>query len=110
MLLLKEPHVKKTFKCIKRSVLFLLQDMFYHFIALVFYFGAFVLEAATTSAAMLRTGGNDTCISRPKGNIVAFLSSREYNINVAATVSILPSKCFIFILFFIDDMVYDIHC
>lgn len=78
--------------------------MFYHFIALVFYFGAFVLEAATTSAAMMVTGGNDTCIGKPKGNIVAFLSSREYNINVAATVSILLLK-----FLFIVEVVYEIH-
>lgn len=75
-------------------------DMFYHFIALVFYFGAFVLEAATTSAAMVLTGGNDTCISRPKGNIVAFLSSREYNINVAATIfAFVVTLCYGFSMF-----------
>ncbi|XP_076122087.1 protein MAL2 [Alosa pseudoharengus] len=57
-------------------------DMFYHFIALVFYFGAFVLEAATTSAASL----NSNCTDTPKGNIITFLSSQQYNINVAATI------------------------
>ncbi|XP_067256831.1 protein MAL2 isoform X2 [Chanodichthys erythropterus] len=57
-------------------------DMFYHFIALLFYFGAFLLEATVSSAG---TYANSTiCIRRPRGNIMTFLDYREYSINVAA--------------------------
>ncbi|KTF80560.1 hypothetical protein cypCar_00043987 [Cyprinus carpio] len=59
-------------------------DMFYHFIALLFYFGAFLLEATVSSAG---TYANNTCIRRPRGNIITFLDYREYSINVAAAVS-----------------------
>lgn len=65
----------------------------YHFIAFLFYVAAFVLEAATTAA----NGGmnilpNSTdivfCITNPVGNIFTILDTRQYNINVAATVSV----------------------
>ncbi|XP_077063327.1 protein MAL2 [Siphateles boraxobius] len=58
-------------------------DMFYHFIALLFYFGAFLLEATVSSAGAYV---NNTCISRPRGNIMTFLDYREYSINVAAAI------------------------
>ncbi|KAL7886770.1 hypothetical protein AOLI_G00044910 [Acnodon oligacanthus] len=60
-------------------------DMMYHFIALLFYFAAFVLEAATTSAYAGQVG-NTTCISRPSTNIITFLDFRQYSINVVATI------------------------
>ncbi|XP_031429524.1 protein MAL2 isoform X2 [Clupea harengus] len=56
-------------------------DMFYHFIALLCYFGAFLLEAATTSAWTLTNG---TAV--PSGNILTVLSVQQHNINVAATI------------------------
>lgn len=71
---------------------FVSQDLVYHFIAFLCYIAAFVLEAATTAA----NGGmnilpNSTdivfCITNPVGNIFTILDSRQYNINVAATVS-----------------------
>lgn len=49
------------------------QDLFYHFIALLFYFAAFVLEAATTALA---------------DQNVILRTSKQYRINVAATVSL----------------------
>ncbi|XP_067093894.1 protein MAL2 isoform X1 [Osmerus mordax] len=67
-------------------------DVVYHFTALLFYFGAFVLEAATTAANGGRiigttiTNNTTLCMTRPSGNIYAFLDQRQYNINVAATV------------------------
>lgn len=64
-------------------------DMFYHFIALLFYFGAFVLEAATTSAYKpISSLGNTSCAITiaNSGNIITLLSSQQYNINVAATI------------------------
>lgn len=70
------------------------QDVFYHFIALLLYFAAFVLEAATTAAnggAYIKPLPNSTdtvmCITYPRGNIFTVLSARQYSINVAATVS-----------------------
>lgn len=64
-------------------------DVVYHFVALLFYFGAFLLEAATTAAR----GGNvpaasntTVCMTRPTGNVYVFLDQRQYNINVAATI------------------------
>lgn len=69
------------------------QDLVYHFIAFLCYIAAFVLEAATTAA----NGGmnilpNSTdivfCITNPVGNIFTILDTRQYNINVAATVSV----------------------
>ncbi|XP_051574120.1 protein MAL2-like [Myxocyprinus asiaticus] len=59
-------------------------DMFYHFIALLFYFGAFLLEATVSSAGTYVN--NTACIRRPRGNIMTFLDYREYNINVAAAI------------------------
>ncbi|XP_027869453.1 protein MAL2 [Xiphophorus couchianus] len=68
-------------------------DVFYHFLALLFYFAAFVLEAATTAAnggahIKLLPNGTDSvlCITYPRGNIFTMLSYREYSINVAATI------------------------
>ncbi|KAF6725440.1 Protein MAL2 [Oryzias melastigma] len=46
-------------------------DLFYHFIALLFYFAAFVLEAATTALA---------------DQNVILRTSKQYRINVAATI------------------------
>ncbi|XP_058868703.1 protein MAL2-like isoform X2 [Acipenser ruthenus] len=71
-----------------------LLDFSYHFIALLFYFGASLLEAATTAAAgtigistSSSTNTNGTCILvLPKGNVVTFLDYRQYSINVAATI------------------------
>lgn len=65
-------------------------DLFYHFIALLFYFAAFVLEAATTAAstaAVIKILPNQTaCILKPRGNILTFLDGRQYSINVVATI------------------------
>ncbi|XP_066539929.1 protein MAL2 [Hoplias malabaricus] len=62
-----------------------LLDTMYHFIAFIFYFTAFVLQAATT-IAYTEYSGNSTCISRPSSNIITFLDVRKYRIDVAATV------------------------
>uniref|UniRef100_A0AAQ4S034 Mal, T cell differentiation protein 2 n=1 Tax=Gasterosteus aculeatus aculeatus TaxID=481459 RepID=A0AAQ4S034_GASAC len=71
-------------------------DVVYHFWALLFYFAAFVLEAATTAAnggARIKALPNSTetvlCITQPRGNIFTVLNERQYGINVAATVSVL---------------------
>lgn len=68
--------------------------MVYHFVALLFYFAAFVLEAATTAAnggAYIKPLPNSTetimCITYPRGNIFTVLNEKQYSINVAATVS-----------------------
>lgn len=66
-------------------------DVLYHFLALLFYFAAFVLEAATTAAnggANIKNMSNGTqmCITYPQGNIFTVLTGTQYNINVAATV------------------------
>ncbi|XP_012738345.2 protein MAL2 [Fundulus heteroclitus] len=68
-------------------------DVFYHFIAVLFYFAAFVLEAATTAAnggAHISPLPNSTdsvlCITYPRGNVFTVLSYRQYSINVAATI------------------------
>ncbi|XP_068616419.1 protein MAL2 [Brachionichthys hirsutus] len=65
-------------------------DVFYHFVAFVFYFSAFVLEAATTAA---HAGAQNTslqngtmCITNAWGNIFTVLTDRQYSINVAATI------------------------
>ncbi|XP_070333328.1 protein MAL2 isoform X2 [Odocoileus virginianus] len=52
-------------------------DFAYHFTVFVFYFGAFLLEAATTSLHDLHC--NRTVTVQP------LLSDNQYNINVAAT-------------------------
>lgn len=82
------------------------QDLFYHFLALLFYFAAFVLEAATTAAnggAHINSLPNSTdsilCITHPRGNIFTVLSYREYSINVAATVSSFQDKSVIKLTF-----------
>ncbi|KAM3873144.1 protein MAL2 [Diretmus argenteus] len=68
-------------------------DVVYHFSALLFYFAAFVLEAATTAAnggAHVKLTPNSTetvmCITYPRGNIFTILDERQYSINVAATI------------------------
>ena len=68
--------------------------MFYHFVALLFYFAAFVLEAATTAAnggAHVKILPNSTeavlCITYPRGHVFTVLNDRQYSINVVATVS-----------------------
>ncbi|KAL4616964.1 protein MAL2 isoform X1 [Arapaima gigas] len=65
-------------------------DMAYHFGALLFYFGAFVLEAATTAAHrhpfLNVTSSGLLCLSQPSQNIITFMDERQYQINVAATV------------------------
>lgn len=60
------------------SILF--QDFAYHFTVFVFYFGAFLLEAAATSLHSLHC--NRTTELQP------LLNDNQYNINVAATVSV----------------------
>lgn len=68
------------------------QDVFYHFLALLFYFAAFTLEAAVTAAnrgASFQLLPNGTmCMTYPASNIFTTLDYRQYSINVAATVSI----------------------
>lgn len=68
------------------------QDVFYHFLALLFYFAAFTLEAAVTAAnkgTSFQLLPNGTmCMTYPAGNIFTTLDYRQYSINVAATVSI----------------------
>nr|XP_045254557.1 protein MAL2 isoform X2 [Macaca fascicularis] len=54
-------------------------DFAYHFTVFVFYFGAFLLEAAATSLHDLHC--NTTMTLQP------LLSDNQYNINVAATVA-----------------------
>ncbi|XP_018618277.1 protein MAL2 isoform X2 [Scleropages formosus] len=68
-------------------------DMTYHFCALLFYFGAFVLEAATTAAhghsyisVANVTSSGLLCLSRPAQNILVFMDDRQYRVNVAATI------------------------
>ena len=67
--------------------------MLYHLVALLFYFAAFVLEAATTAAnggAHIKLLPNSTetlmCITYPRGNVFTVLDQRQFSINVAATV------------------------
>lgn len=76
------------------------QDVFYHFLALLFYFAAFTLEAAVTAAnrgASFQLLANGTvCTSHPLGNIFTLLDYRQYSINVAATVSFdRGNRCFV---------------
>ncbi|MCJ8728082.1 hypothetical protein PDJAM_G00000230 [Pangasius djambal] len=61
-------------------------DMMYHFVALLFYFAAFVLEAATTSGAYKQHVNSTACVLRPSANIITFMDFRQYSINVAATI------------------------
>lgn len=104
-----QQYIKKThcLCCLKRTGNFyfsliclivflpsLPQDVFYHFIAVLFYFAAFVLEAAATAAnggttfSRLQNGTESVlCVTNPRGNIFTALTYRQYSINVAATVS-----------------------
>ncbi|KAM9308592.1 protein MAL2 [Gastrophryne carolinensis] len=50
-------------------------DLFYHFVVFVFYFGAFVLEAAVTALA-----------NQPSSRPSITLESRQLGLNVAATI------------------------
>lgn len=65
-------------------------DVFYHFLALLFYFAAFTLEAAVTAAnggVSFQLLSNGTmCMTYPPGNIFTLLDYRQYSINVAATI------------------------
>ncbi|CAL9705462.1 unnamed protein product [Knipowitschia caucasica] len=68
-------------------------DVLYHFVALLFYFAAFVLEAATTAAnkgTQFISMPNGTqvlmCIPFPAGNVFTILNGPQYSINVAATI------------------------
>lgn len=69
--------------------------MFYHFLALLFYFAAFALEAAVTSAnkgtSFQLLPNHTMCMTYPSGNIFTILDYRQYSINVAATVSVAAS-------------------
>ncbi|CAL8248646.1 unnamed protein product [Lota lota] len=77
-------------------------DVLYHLVALIFYFAAFVLEAATTaanggSAITLLPNTNETvmCIAYPRGKIFTVLDPRQFSINVAATIfSFVATLCY----------------
>ncbi|XP_062923189.1 protein MAL2 [Mobula hypostoma] len=56
-------------------------DFVYHLTAFVFYFGASLLEAATTSAAVEPGSINGTAV-----NFATVLTFRQYSINVVATI------------------------
>ncbi|EHB18278.1 Protein MAL2 [Heterocephalus glaber] len=63
------------------------EDFAYHFVVFVFYFGAFLLEAAATSLHNLQC--NITLSERP------LLSDNQYRINVAATVfAFMTTACY----------------
>ncbi|XP_078396279.1 protein MAL2 [Cetorhinus maximus] len=67
-----------------------LVDFVYHFVAFVFYFGASVLEAATTAAAVERESINATTAV-----FVTVLDFRQYTINVVATIfSFVVTLCY----------------
>ncbi|XP_028326724.1 protein MAL2 [Gouania willdenowi] len=68
-------------------------DVTYHFFALLFYFGAFVLEAGVTAAnggasitPLPNTNSTVLCITYPPGNIITLMTNTQYSINLAATV------------------------
>ncbi|XP_056300892.1 protein MAL2 [Pseudoliparis swirei] len=66
-------------------------DIVYHFMALLFYFSAFVLEAATVAASigavkLPNSTASVLCISYPQGNIFTVLDGTQYSINIAATI------------------------
>ncbi|XP_027709857.1 protein MAL2 [Vombatus ursinus] len=66
-------------------------DFGYHFVMFVFYFGAFLLEAAATSLHSLHC--NVTT------NIQPLLNDSQYNINVAATIfAFMTTACYGFSL------------
>ncbi|KAJ8353829.1 hypothetical protein SKAU_G00213960 [Synaphobranchus kaupii] len=68
-------------------------DLAYHFIAVLLYFGAFVLEAATTAANGQFNG--TVCVRPSSGNIITFMDGRQYSINVAATIfAFLVTLCY----------------
>ncbi|XP_036597098.1 protein MAL2 [Trichosurus vulpecula] len=55
-------------------------DFGYHFVVFIFYFGAFLLEAAATSLHNFHCNCNGTLSTEP------LLSDNQYNVNVAATI------------------------
>ncbi|XP_078253251.1 protein MAL2 [Rhinoraja longicauda] len=68
-------------------------DCVYHFIAFVFYFGASLLEAATTTAAKDRPDFNTTGLGGVK--FITILDFRQYSINVVATIfSFVVTLCY----------------
>ncbi|XP_034410401.1 protein MAL2 [Cyclopterus lumpus] len=76
-------------------------DVVYHFIALLFYFAAFVLEAATTAAnggavkPLLNTTADVLCVTYRRGNIFTLLDDKQYSLNVAATIfAFLVTLCY----------------
>ncbi|KAF7708387.1 protein MAL2 [Silurus meridionalis] len=75
-------------------------DMIYHFVALLFYFAAFVLEAATTSGAYKQYVNSTACVVRPPNNIITFMDFRQYSINVVATIlAFIVTVCYGFSMF-----------
>ncbi|XP_069776690.1 protein MAL2 [Narcine bancroftii] len=67
-------------------------DFVYHFIAFIFYFGASLLEAATTAAA-IEPGSFNTTVA--KFEFVTILTFRQYSINVVATIfSFVVTLCY----------------
>uniref|UniRef100_UPI00398F116A protein MAL2 n=1 Tax=Pristiophorus japonicus TaxID=55135 RepID=UPI00398F116A len=67
-----------------------LVDFVYHFVAFVFYFGASLLEAATTAATVERESFNATTAV-----FVTVLDFRQYSINVVATIfSFVVTLCY----------------
>ncbi|XP_068426273.1 protein MAL2 [Clinocottus analis] len=76
-------------------------DVVYHFLAVLFYFAAFVLEAATTAAnggaikALSNSTASVLCITYPRGNIFTLMDEKQYSINVAATIfAFLVTLCY----------------
>lgn len=77
-------------------------DVLYHFVALLFYFAAFVLEAATTAAnggtqftSMVNGSQTLMCYPLSHGNVFTALNGPQYSINVAATIfSFLVTICY----------------
>ncbi|XP_064409966.1 protein MAL2 [Latimeria chalumnae] len=68
-------------------------DFAYHFVAFVFYFGASLLEAATT-AGRYKLIPSTSNITVPT-SVLAILDSREYSISVAATIfSFVVTACY----------------
>ncbi|XP_040149636.2 protein MAL2 isoform X1 [Ictidomys tridecemlineatus] len=64
-------------------------DFAYHFTVFVFYFGAFLLEAAATSLHDLH------CNSTITYGVQPLLNDNQYNINVAATVfAFMTTACY----------------
>ncbi|XP_060680169.1 protein MAL2 [Hemiscyllium ocellatum] len=66
-------------------------DFVYHFVAFVFYFGASVLEAATTAAAV----EPNNRVNATTAAVVTVLNFRQYSINVVATIfSFVVTLCY----------------